>query len=227
MEYIIITVIIAVITVVMKFIFGCSIKEIKEKSKSEELDEITKKYPTNLEICNDYLKKLNNSGIEVKQEESEASYYMVMQNKIIIGNISKSYTRIQTIAHECIHTIQNKKILKANVIVSNIYIIYFLIIFVLEILNELPYKNIFFVALILIGFVYYSIKTYLENDAMIKAKYLAKEYMEEIKLSGENEINKIVSKYEEINNMGIKATNYMIFLNIMITIILFLIVCIF
>ena len=41
--------------------------------------------------------------------------------------------------------------------------------------NELLYLNIF----LLLSMVYYMVRIFLENDAMIKAKYLAKEYMQE------------------------------------------------
>ena len=38
---------------------------------------------------------------------------------------------------------------------------------------------LFLAIFLVLGLVYYSIRTYLENDAMIKARFLAKEYMEE------------------------------------------------
>ena len=43
--------------------------------------------------------------------DNEASLYIAVTNKILIANISNTYTRIQTIAHECLHSIQNKKII--------------------------------------------------------------------------------------------------------------------
>jgi hypothetical protein len=74
--------------------------------------------------------------------------------------------------------------------------------------------------------VYYVVRVYLENDAMIKARYLAKEYMEEEKISTKEEINKIVKGFDRINDIGIKVTNYKFFLNIMIKLLLFIIICI-
>ena len=52
---------------------------------------------------------------------------------------------------------------------------------------------------LLLGIAYYMVRTYLENDAMIKAKYLAKEYMEEQKISTEEEIRKIVLAFNKTN----------------------------
>ena len=71
------------------------------------------------------------------------------------------------------------------------------------------------------------VRAFLENDAMIKAKYLAKDYMENMKISTKEEIEKIVSGFDKINNKGIKCINYNLFLGCMIKILIFLILCIF
>ena len=139
-----------------------------------------------------------------------------MSNKIFIANLNKSYTRIQTIAHECLHSIQDKKILWSNFLFSNIYLIYFIIIAILGILKILPYKMLFLAIFLVLGLVYYSIRTYLENDAMIKARFLAKEYMEEKGISSKDEIESLVKKYDELNDIGIKFTNFKFFEGIII-----------
>ena len=64
---------------------------------------------------------------------------------------------------------------------------------------------------ILLGFIYYTVRTYLEDDAMIKARFLSKEYMQEIGISNSNEIDRIIAKYDELNNAGIKLTNFQLF----------------
>ena len=46
---------------------------------------------------------------------------------------------------------------------------------------------------------------------MINAKYLAKEYMEEIKISTNDEIKTIIDSYNRLNNIGIKMTNFQLF----------------
>ena len=166
---------------------------------------------------------------KVKVEENsdnEASLYIAVTNKILIANISNTYTRIQTIAHECLHSVQNRKILMFNFIFSNIYILYYITICVLAIFKILPNKLVFLSIYLLLSLVYYMVRIYLENDAMINAKYLAKEYMEEIKISSKEEINKIVKEFGKINDIGIRCVNYKFFLNIIVKLLIFLGICI-
>ena len=69
------------------------------------------------------------------------------------------------------------------------------------------------------------VRTYLENDAMIKARYLAKEYMEEKKLSTPEEIDKLVNGFDKINSVGIKCINYHFFMGIMVRVFIFTTLC--
>ena len=46
------------------------LKDIGENNK--DLDEMVKKYPSNIEVCKTILKKLNNENVEI-QEEKEAN----------------------------------------------------------------------------------------------------------------------------------------------------------
>lgn len=228
MEYLILAVIILIIVISLKFIFEYKLKELKEIGKDEELDKLANKYPENIEMCKTYLKMLDNKNVEIEEnKETKTSLYIAITNKISIANVRNTYTRIQTIAHECLHSVQDRKLLLFNFWFSNFYLIYFFIICILEIFNILPYKNIFLSILIILSFVYYMIRAFLENDAMIKAKFLAKQYMEDIKISTKEEIEKIVSGFEKINNKGIKCINYNLFLGCMIKILIFLIFCIF
>ena len=61
MEYLILAIVIIVLVLMLKFIFKFNIKEIKEIGVNKKLDELTKKFPENTEICKWYLKKLNNT----------------------------------------------------------------------------------------------------------------------------------------------------------------------
>ena len=228
MEYLILAIIILIIVISLKFIFEYKLKELKEIGKDEELDKLANKYPENIEMCKTYLKMLDNKNVEIEEnKETKTSLYIAITNKISIANVRNTYTRIQTIAHECLHSVQDRKLLLFNFWFSNFYLIYFFIICILEIFNILPYKNTFLSILIILSFVYYMIRAFLENDAMIKAKFLAKQYMEDIKISTKEEIEKIVSGFEKINNKGIKCINYNLFLGCMIKILIFLIFCIF
>lgn len=225
MKFIILLIIVVIIYFILRFIFDVNIKKLKQIGEDKELDEITKKYPENAEICKYYLKKLDNENVKIEEDKnSNATLYLVTSNKIFIANLKNSYTRIQTIAHECLHSIQSKKMLWFNFIFSNIYLLYFFIICILAIFKLLPNKMIFLFILILFGLVFYAVRTYLENDAMIKALYLAKDYMQEIKISGQEEIEKIVKKYEQLNNIGIKYTNFKLLSNVIFKVIILMII---
>lgn len=227
MEFIIIAIIAVILSVILGVLFGYNLKKVKKVTENKELDEMAKKYPNNIEICKSFLKKLNNEKVKVEENsDNEASLYIAVTNKILIANISNTYTRIQTIAHECLHSVQDRKILMFNFIFSNIYILYYIIICVLAIFKILPNKLVFLSIYLLLSLAYYMVRIYLENDAMINAKYLAKEYMEEIKISSKEEINKIVKEFGKINDIGIRCVNYKFFLNIIVKLLIFLGICI-
>lgn len=221
MEFIVLLIVSVIIYFLVRYIFDVNIKALKKIAENKKLDELTKNYPENIEICKEYLKKLNNSNVEIEEDKkSNTTLYLVMSNKIFIANLKDNYTRIQTIAHECLHSIQSKKILWFNFIFSNIYLIYFFIICILAIFKLIPYKMTFLCIFTLLGVVFYSVRMYLENDAMIKARYLAKEYMQDKKISSQKEINEIINKYDELNNIGIKCANFQILSNVILKLII-------
>ena len=203
-----------------------NIKKIKQFAENEEnkFNEETNKYPPNIEICKYILKKLNNTKVKVEEDKnSKTSLYIAITDKIIIANVKNSYTRIQTIAHECLHSIQDRKILLFNFIFSNIYMLYFFTITILGILNILKNEMLFLTLMIIFSYIYYFVRSYLENDAMIKAKFIAKEYMQEIKLSSDDNITQIVESYDKLNNMGIKITNFQLMFETIIKVIIVII----
>lgn len=221
MEFIVLLIIVIVVYLILRFIFDFNVKKIKELGEDKELDKLTQKYPENVEICKWYLKKLKNENVKIEEDKnSNATLYLVMSNKIFIANLKESYTRIQTIAHECLHSIQSKKLLWFNFIFSNIYLIYFGVICILALLKILPMKMTFLSIFIVFSLVYYAVRTYLENDAMIKARFLAKEYMQEKAISTREEIDRIVDKYDELNDIGIRCTNFQFLSNILVKIII-------
>lgn len=217
MEFIIIGIIALVVIIILKFIFDYKTKELKHIGEDEALDNLAKVYPSNKEMCKEYLKKLKNEKVTIEENEgAEASLYIAITDKILIANIQKSYTRIQTIAHECLHSIQSRKLLLFNFIFSNIYLIYFILMCGFMIFKILPYKMMFLVVFLILSMVYYTVRIFLENDAMIKARYLAKEYMEEKKVSSLDEIKQLVAGFDKINAVGIKCINYHFFMQIMV-----------
>ena len=221
MELIII--IIAIIAILIIYLMmKMNIKEIKKIALEPELNIIAQKYPRNTEIAKTVLERLGNKTTKIEENEnSEATLYVAIQDKILIGNTHDSYTRIQTIAHECLHSIQDRKMLIFNFIYSNIYFIYYAIICILVIFrrltNEILYSNIF----LILSFIYYTVRVFLENDAMIKAKYLAKEYMEEQEVATKDEIKKVVYGFEQVNKESIKGTNAILFIKIMVKLVIF------
>ena len=227
MEFVVVLIFLIVIGIFIKIVFGVDIKKVKEISKNEYLDKITSKYPDNINICKEILKKINNDSVNIVEDKnSNTTLYLVNSNKIFIANLRESYTRIQTIAHECLHSIQDKKMLWTNFIFSNVYLLYFIIINILAICNMLQNKMMFLTILSLGGLVYYVIRAYLENDAMIKARYLAKEYMEDKNISSKEEIENIIKKYDELNKVGIKCVNFQLFFSIIFKCMIFCLICI-
>ena len=225
MELIIIIIISIIIAVVLSIVLNINMKKIEKIGMEERLNKISEKYPSNVEICKAILKKIKNEGVEIEEnKEAMTTLYIAATNKILIADTKNSYSRIQTMAHECLHSIQDRKILMFNFIFSNIYLSYFTVVILLTILkvisNSLLYLNIF----LLLSMTYYMIRIFLENDAMINAKYLAKEYMEEESFSTKEEIDLLVDGFTRINDEGIKAVNYQIFLGILIKVIIFSVV---
>lgn len=216
MEYIIILIIHLLILLIMKYAFNIKISDIKKIKKigyDKELNKITDKLEKNEQVCRGILKKLENENVLVKindDEIHELTYYNVVNNNIVISNINETFTRIQTIAHECLHSIQNRRMLMFNFIFSNIYMITFFLISLLTILRVIKEPLLFLIGFILLGIIYYFIRSYLETDAMTKAPYLAKEYIESTNILSEQEIQTVMKNYETLNYIGIPFTNYRI-----------------
>ena len=228
MEFIIIIIVTIILSVLLGYVFCFNKKKILDLAKNEKLDEMAKKYPSNIEICKKYLKKLNNKDVTIEEnKEAEASLYIAITNKIVIANINDTFTRIQTIAHECLHSIQDRKILIFNFAFSNIYLLYYVVICVLELFNLLPFKMMFLTIFLIASLINYVVRMYLENDAMIKARFLAKEYLEEEHTSTREEINEMVKGFDNLNNLGMKYIHYQFFLDCMLKVLIFSIICIF
>ena len=233
LELIIILILLITILILGFIVFNIKIKKIKEVGHDEKLDKLALKFPDNIDICKDVLEMLNNTNTKIKEENEEGkkdSLYVAVSDTIFIGNIKDTYTRIQTVCHECLHSIQPRRLLMFNFIYSNIYIIYYIISIVLTLTNVFKNMYLQIVILSLMGFMQYVIRAYLENDAMIKAKYLAKDYMEKyIKknpICKEKDIEEITNKYDEINKLGIPAYNYMLLFQVLRKVILFVIIAI-
>ncbi len=229
MELFILAGIIVIFAIIMFVVFEVNFKKMKQAGENEELDKLSQKFPENKQICKTILKKLNNTKVKIKENtDKEASLYIAITDTILIANIKNSYTRMQTIAHECLHSIQNRKLLIFNFIYSNIYILSFIVFTVLTIFNVIKNKLFFAVIFIIMSFIYYVVRSFLEMDAMTKAEFLSKEYMEEY--SKENadiskeDVEKIANEYQRINKIGIPSTQFVLFVNCCLKVIIYLIV---
>ena len=231
MEYFIILILLLIIIGIGYVIFNIQLKEMKKAGKNKKLDELTSKFPENKEICKAILEKLDNTKVKIKENEdkdNKTSLYIAMSDTIFIANIKDTYTRIQTIAHECLHSVQNQKLLLFNYIYSNFYILYFILSVILTILGVFKDTKLQVIILTILGFFYYVIRAYLETDAMTKAPYLAKEYMlqyiEKNPIYNKEKIEEVVKEYQRINNIGIPATNYILFFNCILKVIIYTII---
>lgn len=223
MNLIIIIMLLAVALLVLAKVYDINMRKLKQFVEYEEkkFNKLIEGYPSNIEICKYILNKLNNSTVKIEEDkEAKTSMYIALSDKIIIADVKNSYTRIQTIAHECLHSVQKRKMQVFNFIYSNIYLLYFVIVTILAILNKLQDSMLYIAIMILFSYIYYFVRSYLENDAMIKAKYLAKEFMEEVKISSDEEIDKIIKSYEKLNDIGIKTVNYQLMLETLIKVII-------
>ncbi len=227
MNEIIIIIICVLSLVILKIGLNIKIKEIlKFKDKSnKELDEITRILPNNETVCKKILDNLGNtSNVTIKNEqEAKDCLYLVFNNTILLGKFKADFIRIQTIAHECIHSIQSKITLWFNYLFSNFYILYFIIISIVTILNKLENTNLQIMILTILGLLQYAIRACLENEAMNKAPYIAKEYLISKKVSKEN-IHQLMKEYYEINSIGIPFVNYTLIQKNIIKIIIYCII---
>lgn len=230
MEYIIIIIASIFVIFVLKFAFEIKIKNmkrIKEIGYDKELNAITDKLPENKEVCQEILNKLENKNVimeESEDKENKLTYYSVMTNHIIIANIKDTFTRIQTIAHECIHSVQNRKMLLFNFIFSNIYLIYSFAICILTIVKVIKQPLYQVIVLLLLGIIYYIVRSYLEIDAMTKAPYVAKEYMQKSNKLSDAEIKNVMQNYEALNKMGIPMTSFNLIVSVIVKVMIYCVI---
>lgn len=231
MECIAIIVVSIITAILLKIGFNIHLKDVKKIKKigfDEKLNNIANKFPENKRICENILKKLNNSNVKIEEnKESNTSLYIVVTNKIIIANMKDTFARIQTIAHECLHSVQNRKMLLFNFLFSNIFLLYFIAAIFLIFFN-VGNSLIYILIYIFLGLIYCIVRGYIENDAMTKAYYVAKEYMQEYKKEdkkiSEKDINVIVENYERINKIGIPLTIFSLVAGVLIKVIILCII---
>lgn len=215
MNLIITIMLLFIVLLVLVKVYDINTRKLKQFAEYEEtkFNKLVDTYPSNIEICKSILKKLNNKDVKIEEDKnSKTCLYIVQTNKIVIADVKNSYTRIQTIAHECLHSIQKRKILLFNFIFSNVYLLYFIIVGIFAITNKIQDSMLYISIMILLSYIYYFIRSYLEDDAMLKARFLAEDYMKEVNISSKEEIENIIKSYDKINDVGIRTVNFQLML---------------
>ena len=225
MENIIYTVLIILTIILLKFLFKININKIKGLKENKELEKITDKFPANVDIAKEMLNMLGNDGVKIEEAKNTGtSLYIAISNKISIADMKNNYARIQTIAHECLHSCQDRTMLLFNFFFSNINMIYFFIISILTIFKIVNNCMLQIAILMLLTLIQFVIRSFLEIDAMTRARFLAKEYMENKKLCTEEEIHMLINEYKKINNIGIPFTIYYLLTSGLVRILIYCII---
>ena len=204
MENIIYIILISLTIVLFKFIFKISLKKAKEIQQNKSLEKITDKFPENIQIAQEMLEMLDNKGVKIEEAKNTGtSLYIAITNKISIADMKNNYARIQTIAHECLHSCQDRTLLIFNFIFSNINMIYFFVITILTIFKVINNQMLQIAILMLFTLIQFAVRSFLEIDAMTRARFLAKEYMEKKGLCTDKEKEMLLQAYTKINKIGI------------------------
>lgn len=222
----IISLIFCIITIILlKFIFKINIKKAKALEENKKMQKVTDRFPENIEIAKEMLEMIDNKDVNIEEaKNTKTSLYIAVTNKILIADLKDNYARIQTIAHECMHSVQDRLLLMFNFIFSNISIIYFIVAIILTVMKIYTNSMLQVFILLLIGLVNFSVRTYLETDAMLKSRCLAEEYIKRKNVCSEEEKQELLTEYDKINNIGIPFTIDNLLTNILVRISIYIIV---
>lgn len=167
------------------FLFWVCYKKsnVNEVIHEEEISSILKNIGDNEVIAKEMLSNLSNNHTSVeknKDEKIKASFYNCSTDKILIKDTKdlEDLSRVVHIAHECVHSIQDKKIQKMHFFISNIQILYFLAIFIYFFYNKnMELRFALLLVQVFIFFVTFFIKIVLESDATYRAVLVSLEYL--------------------------------------------------
>jgi len=227
MDVIIYIILLVLAIILLTIILKINMKKVKEFEEDKELEKITDKFPENIEIAKEMLKMLKNENVKIEEaKNTKTSLYIAITNKISIADMKNNYARIQTIAHECLHSCQDRILLLSNFIFSNLNLIYFLIISILTIIKVINNQMLQISILMLFTLIQFLIRSFLEIDAMTRARFLTKEYMEKKNVCSKQEQEKLLEQYKEINKIGIPFTIWNLAINGLSRIVIYCIICI-
>lgn len=201
--------------VILKFALNIRFKKIFElkKRSNKALEKMSEKFEDGNKMCTEILNIVGNKSVKIEEDnKSDNSLYIVLTNKIIIGKFKQKYMKIQTIAHECIHSVQNKITLWFNFIFSNIFNVYFFIISILTLFNKINNTLVQTAIITFMAIIQYIVRESLESEAIIKAPTVAKKYIDCKKNFSEKEKEELNKEYQYITELGCKTTNFILIL---------------
>ena len=204
MEPMFVIAVIIVTVVLLRFIFKIDFKKAEQLSENKELEKITERFPENIEVAQEMLEMLDNKDVKIEEvKNTKTSLYIAITNKILIADFKNNYARLQTIAHECLHSVQDRRILMFNFIFSNIFIIFWLVMSILTVTKVITDTATIMFTLLLFTLIKIVVRGYLETDAMTKSRYLAEKYINKKNITTKDETEKLLAQYDEINKIGI------------------------
>ena len=218
---------ILVTTVLLKYVLKIDFKKAQELNENKELEKITDRFPENKQIAEEMLEMLDNKGVKIEeQKNTKTSLYIALTNKILIADLKNNYARIQTIAHECLHSAQDRKLLLFNFFYSNFVFAFWIVMSILTFLKIITDTSTIIYTLLLLAFIKMIIRNYLETEAITKSKYLAEKYIDKKKIVSKEEKEKLLEQYEEINKIQIPYTIVRISLTSFIEIMVYAVIAI-
>lgn len=216
---------ILVTIVLLRFVFRIDFKKAEKLNENTELEKITDRFPENIDIAKEMLEMLDNKDVKIEEmQNTKTSLYIAITNKILIADLKNNYARIQTIAHECLHSIQDRRLLMFNFIFSNIFIIFWITMSILTITKTITDTSTILFTLLLFTLIKIIVRGYLETDAMTKSRYLAEKYINKKNITSKEETEKLLTQYDEINNLGIPFIIVRLLLSPLIEILIYAII---
>lgn len=166
----------------------------------ETISPIVEKLGDNQVITTSVLQQLDSytTSVEKNKEENEkTSFYNVNSDKIVIKNTKdlKDCSRLIQICHECVHSIQDKRILKLHFVFSNINILYFLGTFLYFFYDKRESVRLTLLLIqIFIFVITFMLKVITESDATYRAPKVAYDFLKD--KVDEKSLNDFINKVE-------------------------------
>ena len=70
----------------------------------------------------------------------------------------------------------------------------------------------------------YTVRSFLETDAMTRAEFMAQDYIEKTDYISKEEKDKIIQTYKDVNKVGIKSYNYVLLMKALIRLLIYAII---